>query len=108
MPDYPKEVQGKIDYLSKYKLDDTQKEFNILHMYPQELAFPNGFYDSMFFNLHLFNEINMTKRILKYHDELRFDTFIDIQIIRIFADGSTIIKFKSMHRCSTGQSITIE
>lgn len=94
---YPKEVQEHIDALNQYAVDENLKEFDILHMYLGKLAYPNGYYDSRFFDLIGYNSVSMTKRNLGKHDGLtathRCSAKIDI--VRIFVDGSTLIRFKS-------------
>jgi hypothetical protein len=96
MNEYPEEVQARIDVLDNtYEVDDSLMLFNIIHMYPLELACPNGFYDSMFFNAVGYGFENMKKRNLGRHDGLIFDGIVSIDIVRIFADGSTLLRFKN-------------
>jgi hypothetical protein len=92
---YPSEVKKYLDVLDKYTEDNDINEFSILHMYPQELAYPNGYYDSRFFELVGYNTEMMKFRRLGRHDGLSLDGDTPkIEIIRIFADGSTLIRFK--------------
>ena len=72
------------------------KSFHILHMYPKEIAYPNGYYDSRFAEVIGFNCDLMEKRNLGKRDGVDFwmaDKNVEIMMIRIFADGSTMIKF---------------
>ena len=52
---YPKGVQEKINVLKIYDLNIELTEYNIFHLYPKGLAYPNGYYDSRFFNLVGYN-----------------------------------------------------
>lgn len=93
---YPKEVQKYIDSLSVYKENDVLDKFDIIHLYPGELAYPNGYWDSRFFTLVGFDTEKKQKRIIKMRDEIAPD--IDVKSLplvkaRIFADGSTLLKF---------------
>lgn len=92
---YPEEVQKNIDFLDTYKQVDNLSEINCLHMYPKELAYPNGYYDSRFFELWAFNFTTKEKCNLGTHDAIKAIPNVPMQIIdlRIFADGSTFIKF---------------
>ncbi len=108
MKKYPKQVQKHIDYLNRYEDNNHADEFNIIHMYPKELAYPNGYYDSMFFDLHCFNTYTMQKRIIKKRDGIRFINNEEIKTIRIFADGSTIIVFKQPVKLFILQNVWIE
>jgi hypothetical protein len=65
---YPAEVQERIDALSLYAENDDLALFNIIHLYKTEIAYPNGYYDSMFFDLVLFNTKDMEKRTIKNRD----------------------------------------
>ena len=58
---YPKEVREQIEILDKYQVDDTLKAFDIFHLYPGELAYPDGYQDSRFFNLVGFNTKTMKR-----------------------------------------------
>lgn len=82
-----------IEYLSTYKENDKLQEFNILHLYPGDLAWPNGYVDSRFFNLIGFNHNTMERRDLGKRDGLRFAPNVTVMLVRIFADGSTLIRF---------------
>ncbi len=101
---YPEEVQERINYLDKYIINKELKLFDIIHLYPIKIAYPNGYYDSMFFTLIGYNEKSKEKRDLGIHDGIVFgNKKADIDIIRIFADGSTLIKFDTTKTidCST-------
>lgn len=103
----PQEVQREIDVLEMYTESDALIEFHILHLYPEGISFPNGYYDSRFFNLIGFNTATMQKRNLGRHDGINFEGMIEINSTRIFADGSTLLKFrKPIYISSITQAIT--
>ena len=90
---YPSEVQALIDDLAAYKENDKLELFDLVHMYPDEIAYPNGYYDSRFFVLWGYNEKTHERRNLGTHDGIRF-VGVAIDIARIFADGSTLLRFQ--------------
>ena len=93
---YPKEVREQIEILDKYQVDDTLKAFDILHLYPGELAYPDGYQDSRFFNLVGFNTKTMKRRGLGRHDSLDFwNRVYSVKRIKIFADGSTMVEMEN-------------
>ena len=91
--EYPKEVQEKLDILNAYTTDETLMEFHILHMYPGELCYPNGYYDSRFFELVGYNTDEMTVRELGEHDAIRFHQPGELTASHVFADGSHAMVF---------------
>ena len=97
---YPKGVQEKINVLKIYDLNIELTEYNIFHLYPKGLAYPNGYYDSRFFNLVGYNSETMEYREIRISNELDFSNCKnkDISMIRIFRDGSTFIRFNSFHK----------
>ena len=82
------------DVLDSYKINESLTSFNILHLYPKEEAFPNGYYDSKFFDLHIFNTKTKEKRIIENRDGLTFLENVFIDIIRVYIDGSFFIRLK--------------
>ena len=44
-----------MELLNKYEQDDHLTHADIYHLYPQEIAFPDGYHDSRFFNLVAYN-----------------------------------------------------
>lgn len=90
-------VQEQIDFLDKgYRENASETEFNVLHLYPGELAVGAGFVDSKFFELIGFNTDRRTKKNLGTHDGIRFNRLgvTQVQLVRIFADGSTLIRLR--------------
>ncbi|HEY8365049.1 MAG TPA: hypothetical protein VIK84_05705 [Haloplasmataceae bacterium] len=106
---YPKEVQDKINVLNKYTIDKNLSEFDIFHLYPENKpAYPNGFYDSRFFELWGFNTKTMTKSNLGRHDGIiSYFNPMPIKMIRIFADGSTFIRFTKVITIDCFQEIIV-
>lgn len=81
-------VQSKIDVLDTYELVDNLKEFNIIHIYPKENCYPNGYYCAKFIDVHLYNSFTMKKQILKSrHDALTFFKLGPDQVLA-YVDGS--------------------
>jgi hypothetical protein len=104
--DYPDEVQEAINVFSLYVENDDLALFNIVHLYKTEIAYPNGYYDSMFFDLVLFNTRTMEKRTLKSRDGITLKNVASHEV-RIFADGSTMIKFHELVGIRVFQHVTI-
>lgn len=105
---YPPEVQDKIDVLNQYEWDENLESFNIIHLYPLDIAFPDGYYDARKFRLIAFNIKTMTKKDFDIHDAVFYHDNILIDRSTIFADGSTLIKFKEMATVIyNGQAIEI-
>jgi hypothetical protein len=91
---YPDEVQPHIDILAQYQESPDLCTCNIMHMYAQGLAYPNGFSDSRFFTLVLYSADTMQKRTIKNRDGIGIENSVQVDIVRIYADGSTMIRFK--------------
>ena len=90
---YPKEVKEKIAIINEYEVSETLNKFNILHLYPGELCYPDGFYDSRFFELIGFNTQLMKKRNLgNRYDAIDFWDGIIISKSQVYADGAFLIK----------------
>ena len=103
------EIKKCIDFLDEYEENPVLEEFYILHMYPKENAYPDGYHDSKFFDLVIFDYTTMEKRTFEHHDELTFTNNVDLDIARIFVDGSTLLRFKNKVKFSgIFQSIPIE
>jgi hypothetical protein len=107
--EYPVEVQNKIDVLNTYTENPELTCADIYHLYPKELAYPDGYFDSRFFTLVCFNTKTNEKRIIEYRDGLDFplDNGMLLRLIRIFADGSTIIVFRKAYDFNIFQSVSI-
>jgi hypothetical protein len=89
---YPKNVQHHIDNLKIYKENENLESFQLFHLYSGKTAYPRGYYDSRWFELIGYNYKTKEFKNLGEHDGLTLEAQPDI--IRIFADGSTVIRFK--------------
>ena len=88
---YPKAVKGKLKILDAYTENKDLTEFHIIHMYPKELAYPDGYYDARFFEFVIFNTDTMEKAHLgERYDSISFEDCI-IARASIFADGAFLI-----------------
>ena len=106
--EYPEEVLKHIKFLSEYKEFDGLKEFNILQLYPMGLCYPDGYYDSRWFNLVAYNYLTNQMKNLGRHDGLTFNSNNPaVDIVRIFADGSTLIRFKGLVKVENWQAAEI-
>jgi hypothetical protein len=103
----PKEVKKYIEHLNDYKENVDLNKFTIFHLYSVRFAYPNGYSDSKFFDLVGYNHHDMQVRHLGEHDGLVFRENIEIDIVRIFADGSTLIRFKKPVRVDIFQAIEV-
>jgi len=100
MKKYPKEIRHFLKILNKYEYCNELEKFDILHLYPKKLAYigNKGYWDTKMFRAIGYNTKNMTKRKLGLHDSLMMENDIaeiNIKIITIYLDGSTMIKFTS-------------
>lgn len=107
--EYPSEVLSRVKVLETYKVNPKLNKFDIFHLYPKGLAFPHGYYDSQFFDLYCFNSNLKEKRIIEDPDALDFEFGkpTDLNTVRIYADGSTFLRFGSMHGIEIFQCVRI-
>ena len=86
--DMPEEVKERINFLNLYKINNKLDCGSVFHLYPTKIAYPDGYYDAYFFDLHVFNKDTMEKRIIKDRDGIKlFNTSNkDITHIGIYAD----------------------
>ena len=106
----PEEVQERIDFLETgYTEVHSPIEADIIHIYPSEvLCYPNGLYDSRWFNIVFFNtEERVRYRSTRKHDQVISAWGTAIREFRVFADGSFLIKFHSLKSFEFGQDISI-
>lgn len=83
----------------RYTEDEALEEFNIFHMYGDGkpcIFYDNGYVDAQNFNLMGYNTKTKKKRDLGRHDSLNLSTECKPDIIRIFMDGSTMVRFRDM------------
>lgn len=95
-----------LNVLNLYVENESLEEFDIYHMYGKKYTNENGYHDSNFFDLHLFNTKKMQKRILTGRDGISFDNAEIIQM-RIYLDKSTFVKLRGMHKILIHQDCVI-
>ena len=104
----PAEVQERLAELEQsYRENRELQEFHIVHLYPEGLAYPDGFHDSQFFRLVGFNTDSNERTDLGTHDGLRFESGVELDISRVFADGSTLLRFRGPVRVARYQEAVI-
>lgn len=106
--DYPDEVCVFVNFLKEYKFNESLDVCHILHMYPGTLAYPNGYYDSRFFELVIYNTQTMEYRSIGKHDGIDISPDAQVRMVRIFADGSTMVRFDHAVRILAFQSVVVE
>ena len=104
---YPKAVLAQIDRLAQYEVNDNLDRCNIVHLYPSGLAYPDGYVDSRFFELRMYNSENMQMRVYAPCDSLDFAEGVGVDMIRVFADGSTVVRFSSTVIVNVDQTVTV-
>lgn len=83
-----------IDSLNTYEYDESLKTFNLFHIYQREYTGDAGFADSCFFDLVGYNFEQKKRSKFERRDGLRLEAQPDI--IRIYADGSTLVRFENL------------
>ena len=107
----PKEAQEHIDGLNKYKENKNLETCNLIHIYSTNKFGAGkkgqsiGFIDSKLFYVWCFDFDKMEKVKLENKDELNFNRDGEVDIIRIFVDGSTLVRFKKKVKIGFGQSL---
>jgi len=93
----------------KYVENDRLNEADIFHLYDtQEECFADnsGYHDSRHFELWGYNSETMEKAYLGRHDGiLNTNNSNVVTMIRVYADGSVFVRFKSVVRFISGQCI---
>ena len=88
-----------MDILDAYTEEKSLSEYDIIHIYPKEQAYPDGYCDSKFFTCVFFNTITDEKRTTHNHDGIEFfNKSTDIRMIRVYVDGSIMIRFRDMKK----------
>jgi hypothetical protein len=90
------EVQERIDLLDKYEFDDDISTFHSIHLYKKELAYPDGFYDSYFFEVIGYNETVGKRKNLGKHDGIALTESAHVDNILLYADDSVYIGFREL------------
>ena len=88
------EQQGAIDVLKRYTLDESLREFDIIHIYPGKYTDGNGFWDSCLFDIHAYNMKTKTFAVFTDRDGIEID--YKPAWIGVYADGSTFVRFDRM------------
>ena len=105
---YPAEVQERVDFLAQYKVNEDLETCHIMHLYAEGLAYPNGYYDSQFFTLVIYDTLKMQKREIQSRDGIDIATKkAGVKMVRIFADGSTLVKFDKTVAISVHQAVVV-
>lgn len=106
--EYPPEVQKRVDFLARYKINENLDTCHIIHLYAEGLAFPDGWCDSQFFTLVIYDTKKMEKREIVGCDGVNIETKkTHAKMVRIFADGSTMVKFDNVVKVGISQSVTV-
>lgn len=106
--EYPPEVKERVDFLAQYKVNENLDTCHIMHLYAEGLAFPNGYYDSQFFTLVIYDTAKMEKRKISGRDGIDIETKkTHAKMVRIFADGSTMVKFDNVVKVGIYQSVAV-
>jgi len=92
----PKKTKEAISVLNRYDENDSLTKFNILHLYDDGYAYPDGYYDSRFFVLVGFNTVTMQKKNLGRHDAIDFWDGCVISKSQVYGDGAFLIKLDHM------------
>jgi hypothetical protein len=102
----------KYDYeevFSRYTENPNLETANIFHLYDtkkQCAVKGDGYRDSRIFNCVAYNTETMEKVNLGEHDGIDLLS-VDVLSVRIFADGSTMIKLLKEYRFSNTYSIVV-
>ena len=92
----PDEVQNLIlDTFARYTVDENLNEFDILHLYDTGkccIINDSGYKDARHFNLVGYNNELKKYRNLGQHDGIRIMEQVQFHSIKIFVDGSTLLK----------------
>lgn len=98
-------IREETKVLETYKIVNKLEECDILHLYNtwDYWMFSDWFIDSMMFDLWAFNTKTDERTYLGIKDEIC--PMDSIRMIRVFADGSTLIRFNKLVTIWYGQSI---
>lgn len=113
----PAEAREHIKVLDTYEINDDLETCNLVHLYDRgeygalEEGNSQGFVDSKMFDVWIFDFEAKQKRKLEFHDELwfpKYDGASPVEKIRIFADGSTLVRFSRKMKVGWGQSLQFD
>lgn len=103
------ELKAK-ETFDRYTENEKLKEINIFHLYDTgKLGIENnGYYDSRFARVIGFNTITMEKRDFGERDGIQsYLSNANVELIRIFIDGSFLIVFKNLVSVDIFQCLSI-
>lgn len=111
----PKEARENIELLTKcYKEVEELETCDLVHIYDTKIygatqhgGSYNGYVDARMFTVWCFNFKDRQKCKLENKDQLYLGDIV-VDIVRIFADGSTMIRFKGTAKIGFGQSLDFE
>ena len=99
--EYPRDVQEKIGKINDYEMVDKLDWFDLVHMYPKRLAYPDGYHDAQFFELVMYNRDTMQRcKSGRLHDALLLDN-LPIDRVQVYADGSFLVRFTESVQANT-------
>ncbi len=110
-----KDGEDVISVLAKYKsIDkplDVYSHKSLLHIYPTADTYDkdgklNGYRDSLFFELHVYNVNTMTVYKTENKDGVNFDN-IPIRGVRVFKDGSFIVMINEPFTLGISQCVSV-
>lgn len=98
---FPPTVQAKIEILEEYTENPELTEFNVMHIHPTfEIAYPDGYYDSRWFKLTVYNNVTMQCRhIDRLLDGIRIPNSMPVNLrgVGVWAeDGSVVLSFNEI------------
>lgn len=99
-----KEKRAK-EALAKYAESKELQLANIIHLYPHSFWSNSNIPDTLLFDLHIFNTGIKEKREIKgyFDDVILTEAFV--KRVQIYADGSTLVELKGMHKVIDSISI---
>ena len=104
----PREAKKRLKVLDTYKVVDTMDYADVLHIYPTRRfgVTNNAYYDSKIFNIWWFNIDTKEKMFTEWFDIVRLDSLK--AEVRVFVDGSILIRFRPMIKIPYTNSQDIE
>ena len=97
-------AQSAIDVLKRYQWSEQARNITILHVYPEGIAFPDGYYHGRWFRLIGYDEKERTRVDFGRHDRIIIEAGAEIKYIEIYADRSTLVMFRHPVEVVDGQA----
>lgn len=92
--DYYKEIFQQYTEIEFKK----ENEFTIIHFYPEENAYPNGYREAKWLQVKLFNPKTKEMSIIPRRQDALFFKGDIVSTVSVFIDGSTCITLKNSCR----------